>query len=217
MSKAKTTAKKLHDADRELGERAAAERQSGPMRVLAAVNELSDQPPLIALSAATLVAGLVSRRSDLTRGGARMLASHLLATAIKTAVKRNVDRTRPHSVDDGYDYRLKKGESRSHHYSSFPSGHTAGAVAVAQAVARDYPQHAAAARSAAGSIGLFQFARRAHFPTDILAGAIVGVAAEAVVDRVIRLVWTAQDRKVAGAGEGIRTLDPDLGKVVLYP
>ncbi len=25
------------------------------------------------------------------------------------------------------------------------------------------------------------------------------------------------DRRVAGAGEGIRTLDPNLGKVVLYP
>jgi len=25
------------------------------------------------------------------------------------------------------------------------------------------------------------------------------------------------DAKNAGAGEGIRTLDPDLGKVVLYP
>jgi hypothetical protein len=26
-----------------------------------------------------------------------------------------------------------------------------------------------------------------------------------------------EKRKNAGAGEGIRTLDPDLGKVVLYP
>jgi hypothetical protein len=25
------------------------------------------------------------------------------------------------------------------------------------------------------------------------------------------------DKRNAGAGEGIRTLDPDLGKVVLYP
>jgi hypothetical protein len=26
-----------------------------------------------------------------------------------------------------------------------------------------------------------------------------------------------QDLEIVGAGEGIRTLDPDLGKVVLYP
>jgi hypothetical protein len=28
---------------------------------------------------------------------------------------------------------------------------------------------------------------------------------------------TSNELEVAGAGEGIRTLDPNLGKVVLYP
>jgi hypothetical protein len=32
-----------------------------------------------------------------------------------------------------------------------------------------------------------------------------------------RQAAAAADGKVTGAGEGIRTLDPNLGKVVLYP
>jgi hypothetical protein len=32
-----------------------------------------------------------------------------------------------------------------------------------------------------------------------------------------RLFASSEKRKATGAGEGIRTLDPNLGKVVLYP
>jgi membrane-associated phospholipid phosphatase len=185
MSKAIRTAKKLHRVDRKVGEKAATERDAWPLRALAAVNELSDQPPLIAFSCATLIAGLALRREDLVRGGARMLASHLLATAIKTAVKRSVDRTRPHSVDDGYDYRLEQGESRSHHYSSFPSGHTAGAVAVARAATRVWPGASPAAELTAAAIGAMQLPIGKHYAGDVLAGAAIGLAAEVIVDAVV--------------------------------
>ena len=30
-------------------------------------------------------------------------------------------------------------------------------------------------------------------------------------------IWRSQIAAAVGAGEGIRTLDPNLGKVVLYP
>jgi hypothetical protein len=36
-------------------------------------------------------------------------------------------------------------------------------------------------------------------------------------DGVPRLAQVRSDIEKIGAGEGIRTLDPDLGKVVLYP
>lgn len=184
MSKAKHTAKKLHRVDRKVSETASARRRTPLMRAIGAVNELSDQPPLIAISAATLVAGVVLRRGDLTRGGARMLASHLLATAIKTVVKRSVDRTRPHSVDDGYGYRLEQGGSPSHHYSSLPSGHTAGAVAVARAVSRNWPEHAPAAALTATAVGVVQLPIGKHYAGDVIAGAAIGYVAEAAVEAV---------------------------------
>ena len=35
--------------------------------------------------------------------------------------------------------------------------------------------------------------------------------------RKIRRLHASQALRLSGAGEGIRTLDPNLGKVVLYP
>jgi membrane-associated phospholipid phosphatase len=75
---------------------------------------------------------------------------------------------------------MAPGGSRDPELRSFPSGHTAGAVAMARAVARDYPDTASAAYLAAAVVGALQIPRRAHFAGDVLAGAAVGIAAEAM-------------------------------------
>lgn len=152
------------------------------MRAAAIVAEAGDQPPLIILSSATLVFGLLTRRLNVAEAGARMLASHLLATAIKTVVKRNIDRTRPHSVQDGKAYRLKPGHSGSHDFSSFPSGHTAGAVAVARAAARVYPAAVPALAGATIGIAALQLPTGNHYGSDVAAGAAIGFVSEALVD-----------------------------------
>ncbi len=49
---------------------------------------------------------------------------------------------------------------------------------------------------------------------------MTSILAEGEVGRaglVVELASLARAPNTAGAGEGIRTLDPDLGKVVLYP
>jgi membrane-associated phospholipid phosphatase len=159
--------------------------QQPAVEQVAKLGKLGDQPPLLALSTTVMAAGLVTGRRRLARTGARMVLAHLLATAVKTVGKNNLDRTRPHQRIERGEYRLEPGKSEDKALRSFPSGHTAGAVAVAQAVAREYQMHALPARSAAAAIGLFQFARRNHFPTDIAAGIAIGVAAEAAVSRAI--------------------------------
>ncbi|HET9512053.1 MAG TPA: phosphatase PAP2 family protein [Sphingomonas sp.] len=186
MSKVKTAAKRLERADRKVTHKAAAKHDTPAMRVAATVGELADQPPLIALSAATLVLGLVLRRRSVAEAGARMLASHLLATAAKEVVKRSVDRTRPHSVKKGHSYKLEPGGDRSHHYSSFPSGHTAGAVAVARAAARVWPDRTPALSLAAAGAGAIQLPIAKHYVGDVLAGAAIGLASEWVVDAVVQ-------------------------------
>ena len=80
------------------------------------------------------------------------------------------------------------GRNTSKEETSFPSGHSAGAAAVARAFARDYPEHAAPAYAAAGALALAQIPRCAHYPTDVGAGLALGLAAEAVVDIGIALV-----------------------------
>lgn len=158
------------------------------IEAVGAASEIADQPPLIAICAATAAAGLLLHRPTLLRAGLRMLASELIATGLKTRVKHRVDRTRPHKMLDEGRYVLKhagKAANREGPWSSFPSGHTAGAVAVGRALARDYPQLAVPAAVAAGTIAAIQLPRRKHFPTDVIAGAAIGWLAETIVSGAI--------------------------------
>jgi undecaprenyl-diphosphatase len=110
-----------------------------------------------------------------------MLMAHLLATGMKHVVKRRVDRTRPYVVVDGGEYEMEAGDGKAPEVNSFPSGHTAGAVAVAQACGREFPEHGVAAASAAAAVALIQIPRCAHYPSDLAAGAAIGSLAEASV------------------------------------
>jgi membrane-associated phospholipid phosphatase len=111
-----------------------------------------------------------------------MLAAHQLATSAKNFVKQRVDRTRPRSRSDEDDHKIKPGTDQSKEETSFPSGHSAGAAAVAHAFARDYPEYAAAAYGAGGLIALAQIPRCAHYPTDVGAGIAIGLASAEAVD-----------------------------------
>lgn len=182
--KKKRTKTKVEHADLSVIDAASHLRHTTPVKLLGTVSEIADQPQLISLCAATLAAGLALRRPRLAAAGARMLATELLATRMKSAIKRRVDRTRPHVVDDGGDYRMEPGDTDDGPLSSFPSGHTAGAVGVARAFAREYPAQAVPAYTAAGAVAAIQIPRCSHYPSDLAAGAAVGLAAELIVDRL---------------------------------
>jgi membrane-associated phospholipid phosphatase len=154
---------------------------SAASQAIGAIGKAADQPPLLLLSAAMLVAGRQTGDRRLRRAGERMLLAHLLATAAKTWGKNHVDRSRPDELMEKGRYRMRRGRSRKEALQSFPSGHTAGAVAVARAFAREFPEWATPAYLAAALLGALQLPRLAHFPTDIFAGALVGMAAEAAV------------------------------------
>lgn len=181
----------IERADLAVATKAGEVREHPAVKVLGEASEMADQPPLIALSAATLILGLALRRPAIATAGMRMLCTHLLATAIKTGVKRSVDRTRPHVLADEGRYSIEKGGSDDPRDNSFPSGHTAGAVAVAEAIARTFPQAAWPARAWAAAIAAIQIPRCSHYPSDIAAGAAIGMAA----DRVVRLAEGAVRRR----------------------
>lgn len=161
----------------------AAELQDRPLvKLLGEASEMADQPPLIAISLATLAAGLLLRRPVIAIAGARMLAAHAVATGIKAQVKRTIDRTRPYVLAEEDRYVIRKAEqSDDTRFNSFPSGHTAGAVAVAQAIARTHAPAALPARLWAAAIAAIQIPRCAHYPSDVAAGVAVGLAGDGAV------------------------------------
>lgn len=153
------------------------------------VAKLGDQPPLRTVCGAVIAAGLIGGDRRLMRAGLRMLAAHTLATWTKNFLKHRIDRTRPReAVEKGRDHHVSAGRSRAREKTSFPSGHSAGAAAVACGFAREYPEHRVAAASAAGLVALAQIPRCAHYPTDIGAGLAIGIASEIATDAAFRLI-----------------------------
>jgi membrane-associated phospholipid phosphatase len=175
--------------DAALGHAAMAHRKHPLVRALGAAGEIADQPPLIAIGVVTSVAGAAARNPRLLRAGLRMLASELVATGAKALIKHHIARTRPGTMRKQGRYALHvdgKGKKDDGPWNSFPSGHTAGAVAVTRALAREYPAAAPALAAGATGVALAQLPTGAHFPSDVAAGAALGLASEALVDQVAR-------------------------------
>jgi membrane-associated phospholipid phosphatase len=125
-----------------------------------------------------------------------MMIAHEAATAAKNLVKTNIDRTRPRSAESRTQKKPRPGKHKAKEETSFPSGHSAGAMAAARAFSREFPEYGAAALGLAGSIAASQIARGAHYVTDVLAGSALGLAAEAATDAA----WNAarMDERSAG-------------------
>lgn len=190
MSKKKAGAKKVAHLEHRALQPLTALRDSKVVRVLEPLAKASDEPPLLTLALGTLAVGTLLRRPAVIRTGARMVASHLVATGAKTLLKGAVDRTRPHAAGD--EPKVKKGTgTKDKSKNAFPSGHTAGAVAVAQALAHEVPGAALPVRALAGTAGALQVPRGAHYLSDVIAGAAVGWLAE----RIAAVALKAVERK----------------------
>ena len=158
-------------------------RKDHPLvQALGVLSEVGDQPPLVALCGAVLVYGVLAGDRRAARTGTRMLGSLVLATWVKGGLKRFVARTRPNVLLDKGRYEVEPLGPDEGPWHSFPSGHTAGSVAVARAVGRVYPEARWAAYAGAAAVALVQVPRGAHYPMDVAAGAVVGLGAEAAVN-----------------------------------
>ena len=183
--KADQIAEAVSTADMRAADTIGSYRDKLPVRAWSLVAKLGDQPELRLISGGVILSGLLLGRGRLFRAGIRMLLAHEVATSAKDMIKKRIDRTRPHSASDRRQAKPSPGRKTAKKHTSFPSGHSAGAVAMAQAFAREFPQHRAPALAAAGVVAIGQIPKRAHYPTDVAAGVVLGVAAEALVAAVI--------------------------------
>ena len=182
---ARKTAKKARtralEADRKARDASLRHRHDPAMRVVDVIGKAGDQPPLRLLSAGILVAGLAWRDPRMIGAGVRLLLSHELATAVKNVVKHRVDRDRPDAAQGKDGHKPRRGRHTSHEKTSFPSGHSAGSMAVASAFAATYPEHRGKALSAATAVALAQIPKCKHYPTDVGAGLAIGKLSDLAV------------------------------------
>jgi membrane-associated phospholipid phosphatase len=165
--------------------RALAPSRKPQAKLVKTIGKLGDQPELRTLSGAVVAAGLLTANRRLVRAGVRMLLAHEIATLAKDLIKDRIDRTRPHSAKTHADRAVKPGLHTAKAKTSFPSGHSAGATAVARAFGREYPQLQAPALAAAAVVAGMQVPRLKHYPSDVAAGIMLGAASEAAANLIV--------------------------------
>jgi membrane-associated phospholipid phosphatase len=132
----------------------------------------------IALSLATLGAGLLTKSPGITRTGGQLAVSGALAAASFGVLKLATGRSRPDAGEGAYQFHPFAGNG------SFPSGHSAMAFALATTLGD-------ASHSTWVTAGLYMFAagtawsrvyNERHWPSDVFLGAALGVTSAKLVN-----------------------------------
>jgi undecaprenyl-diphosphatase len=117
-------------------------------------------------------------------------AATLAASTLVTPIKELFGRSRPPDAQPGLESLVAVPEN-----ASFPSGHSATAFAAATAIALISPRMRPYALAIAIGVALSRVYLRVHYPLDVLAGSLLGVAVGALVAlAVLRIARPAQPR-----------------------
>jgi undecaprenyl-diphosphatase len=150
-------------------------------------NRLGSGVVLAAISGTLLMLGGIGGWVRLRQAGLQGLIAHAAAGLTVQALKHLIGRPRPRFLHaSGFQLGPLWGPSLETGLDSFPSGHTAAALAVAIVMARRFPAAAKPFYAAAGFVAVTRILSGSHFPTDVLAGAMVGMLAGHVASRPLR-------------------------------
>ncbi len=120
------------------------------------------------------LAGFITKDKQLKQDALYMGVAFIGSSVITQSVKRLTKRARPFET---YSFIVKRDDESGGY--SFPSGHTSAAFCTATSVALRYRKwyFVAPAYLFAGSVGWARMYQGVHYPSDVLAGAVVGSGA----------------------------------------
>ncbi len=124
----------------------------------------------LGVPAGLAIGGIISDDKDAVRNAVVMIAAVTVTAGLTEALKYSIHRDRPFVT---YPDILKKSNAGS---PSFPSGHTSNAFAAATSISLSYPKWYIIAPSYlwAGTVGFSRMDLGVHYPSDVLAGAVIG-------------------------------------------
>jgi membrane-associated phospholipid phosphatase len=128
---------------------------------------------VIGIPAGMATAGIIRHDKKLLRNACLTVAASALCAGITSTLKYSINRERPFIT---YHDITKKSYGGS---PSFPSGHTSSAFATATSVSLAYPKWYIIIPSFtwAGTVAYSRMDLGVHYPSDVLAGAIIGAGA----------------------------------------
>jgi len=139
-------------------------------------------------------AGFIKRDDDLKNKALEMAVSAVVNLGITTAIKYVVNRERPFITYP--DIRKKSGAVTP----SFPSGHTSAAFETATSLSLSFPRWYVIFPSFAwaGTVGYSRMHLGVHYPSDVLAGAIIGSGSAWLTHVVNKKLSNTRSRRVSG-------------------
>ncbi len=139
----------------------------------------------IAVPAGLFTAGAIRRDGDMKYKAVYIVETLGLASILELGLKYTVRRQRPYISDPRI---LPIGGDNS---PSFPSGHTTEAFATATALSIAYPRWYIIAPSFlwAGTVGFSRLYLGLHYPSDVLAGALIGAGSAFLAHKVNRWLF----------------------------
>jgi len=135
-------------------------------------SRIGDGPAYLVLGLLLFYAEPISGPLFLVQG----LAAFLLELPLYILLKHVIRRRRPTDLPDPLQALIQPSDR-----FSFPSGHSAAAFLMATLVAIHYPLWAMAAYPLALAIGTSRVILGVHYPTDIVAGAVLGGSCAALI------------------------------------
>ena len=167
-------------------------RESLPLRATAAFTGLAAFPGTLLLAGILYGTGEARADADLRDLGVQLGSAVGSSIGASIGVKLVIGRARPDvSPEAPHDVAFGRG-FRGDDYRSFPSAHTAAAFAAATILFAELPEDGAsryllgpAAYGIAGLAGLSRIYHDEHWFTDIVAGAVVGVASGVVTTQLV--------------------------------
>ncbi|HLN20313.1 MAG TPA: phosphatase PAP2 family protein [Bacteroidales bacterium] len=133
-------------------------------------------------------AGFIRHDNEMKHNALDMAISSIVTAGITQALKYSIERDRPFVKYPDISLKTKAGDP------SFPSGHTSAVFSAATSVSLSYPEWYIIVPSYtwAGLVGYSRMRLGAHYPSDVLAGALIGTGTAWLTHHVTKKLNTRQ-------------------------
>lgn len=146
-------------------------------------------PVSIAAPLSVLITGFATQDAALKQKGYVSCASAILAACITTSLKYTIKKKRPFDTYPEIENVVME------HGPSFPSGHATMAFATATSLSLSFPKWYVIAPSYlwAGTVAYSRLHLGVHYPSDVLAGMVIGAGSSFLCYKAQKWIWEKRD------------------------